>query len=119
MPGFPSPTNLGSSQSLSFLITNRATSSDFSNSIWLSMAPLATMGISVETAGCWTMERSSESHGAAKSGARRFSLKGLERNYGAGVGDSWDDLDLVADEVADIDIRLHVEFGQNVKVAGD
>ena len=53
-------------------------------------------------AGQWG--RSSESHGAAKSGARHASLEGLERNYGAGVGDSWDDLDLMADEMADIDI---------------
>ena len=52
-------------------------------------------------------------------GARPVGLKGLERNYGPGVGDSWDDLDLMTDEMADIDIGFHVEFGQNVIVPSD
>ena len=52
MPGFPSPTNLGSSQSLSFLITDNASSSDLSNSIWLSIAPTDPMDIPSVFADC-------------------------------------------------------------------
>ena len=46
-------------------------------------------------------------------------LERLERDYGAGVGDAWDYLYLVAHEVADIDMQFHLEFGQDVIVAGN
>ena len=39
------PINLGSSDRLSFLITRRATSSDLSNSTWVSIAPIDCMDV--------------------------------------------------------------------------
>src|ERR1700733_3076362 len=67
-----------------------------------------------QAACCWTMEKT-----FGEPRRRQISLERLERDHGAGVDDSWDHLHSVADEVADIDIGFHVEFGQNVIVAGD
>jgi hypothetical protein len=57
--------------------------------------------------------------GAVRSGDRRVSLKGLERDYRAGIGDSGNHLDPVAHVMANVDVGFHVEFGQDVEISSD
>src|SRR5271166_2307080 len=52
-------------------------------------------------------------------GRRATGLERLEGDDRARVDDARNRLHLVADEMADVDVLLDVEFGENVEVAGD